>query len=482
MGGGNTIAFAESSIAALSTPEKLSPKANVLHVPYTYFPDPSGGTEVYVQSLALQLAIRGYASSIAAPGIGEQAYRHAGIDVYRFDVDRRPHIEFAYGQPDKVAAASFRSIVARLRPAVVHLHARTAAVSELLVDIAHDYGARAVFTYHTPTASCARGTMLLFGRSPCDGALKRQRCTACALAGHGMPESLARVFGAFPAGIAQRLAEQELRSPMSALRIPGLLADAQARFHRLMSKVDHVVAVCDWVAEALKRNGVSPAKVLISRQGVAENKRERPRLGVPRVRGIVRIAYFGRLDPTKGVDLLVAALALVPDIEIRLDLYLVRQSGSDREFDAIQTGVLRDRRITIHSPIPSERIPGVMASYDMIVIPSRWLETGPLVLLEAFSAGVPVLGANHGGIAELVRDGVDGILFAPDNSRALADALAKVAANPSLIEKLRAKVQPPRTMAAVADEMAALYDRLLFPMPIAPQVGAVTTPATVPPL
>ena len=68
-----------------------------------------------------------------------------------------------------IAAEGFRTIVAQVRPDIVHLHARTAAVSERLVDVAHAAGARVVFTYHTPTVSCARGTMMLFGDTPCDG-------------------------------------------------------------------------------------------------------------------------------------------------------------------------------------------------------------------------------------------------------------------------------------------------------------------------
>ena len=88
------------------------------------------------------------------------------------------------------------------------------------------------------------------------------------------------------------------------------------------------------------------------------------------------------------------------------------------------------------------------------------LETGPLVVLEAFAAGVPVLGSDLGGIAELVRAGTDGVLAAPGSLAAWRDALARLAGDPAEVARLRAGVRPPRTMAAAAAEMEALYRRV----------------------
>ena len=159
----------------------------VLHVPYTYFPDPCGGTEVYVRGLAQRLCALGYASAVAAPSAASSAYEDAGLPVHRFATDLRPRLDLAYGVPDDIAAENFKSIVMQTRPAILHLHARTAAISEKLIDVAHAAGASVVFTYHTPTASCARGTMMLFGKTPCDGLVMAQRCAACALSGLGVP-------------------------------------------------------------------------------------------------------------------------------------------------------------------------------------------------------------------------------------------------------------------------------------------------------
>ncbi len=98
-----------------------------------------------------------------------------------------------------------------------------------------------------------------------------------------------------------------------------------------------------------------------------------------------------------------------------------------------------------------------LRDYDLLVVPSQWLETGPLVVLEAFAAGIPVLGSRLGGIAELVKDGENGILVEADSVAAWAAALNRLSRESELLRRLRSGVRPPRTMADVAEEMLALY-------------------------
>jgi glycosyltransferase involved in cell wall biosynthesis len=102
-----------------------------------------------------------------------------------------------------------------------------------------------------------------------------------------------------------------------------------------------------------------------------------------------------------------------------------------------------------------------MRGCDLVIVPSRCLETGPLVVLEAFAAGTPVLGAQRGGIAELVGNGVNGVLIPPEDPGAWAAAIAALADDRQRIAQLRAGIHPPRTMADVAHDMAEVYQTLL---------------------
>jgi glycosyltransferase involved in cell wall biosynthesis len=102
----------------------------------------------------------------------------------------------------------------------------------------------------------------------------------------------------------------------------------------------------------------------------------------------------------------------------------------------------------------------LLRKYDLLAVPSTGLETGPLAVLEAFAAGVPVLGSRLGGIPELVRDGIDGVLVSPDDPTAWATALRQLATEPGLLSRLRAGIRPPRTMKNVAEDMLEIYSRV----------------------
>ena len=432
----------------------------VLHVPFTYFPDPCGGTEVYVDALAQGLGGHGFRNAIAAPGERTARYLQNGLPVHRFEIDRRAGFAAAYGAPDMIAANNFRAIVEEIAPAIVHLHAHTSAVSACLVDVAHDMGAKVVFTYHTPTASCARGTMMLFGAAACDGAVERRRCTACALQGSGAPRPLAWLAAALPKAVAGRLARLPIKAgPAARLRAPGLIAERGAWFTALAGRADAVVAVCAWVRAVLRRNGIPSGKIILSRQGipraVAHPLRPRRSGGGP-----LRIVYFGRLDRVKGVDLLVGALRRRPRADVLVDIYAVLQPGNERGARSLRAIASVDPRIRLFPAVPPGEVIHVMSGYDFVAAPSRWLETGPLVVLEAFAAGVPVIGAALGGIAELVHDGLDGILLPPDDLEAWARMLDRLTAEPGIAERLRDNIMPPRTMEDVAAEMAKLYGQL----------------------
>ncbi len=282
-------------------------------MPYTFFPDAPGGTEIYVAELIAAMRGHGVQGMVAAPGPVDEEYEHNGIAVYRFARDAQERLAYAYGEPDESAAGAFRRIVQKLRPDIVHMHAHTAAVSERVADVAHECGARVVFTYHSPTVSCLRGTMM-FEDAPCDGVLNVARCTVCSLQKNGVPPALGNIVAMLPSEIGKTTAGLGVKGAIAtALRMKENTAAAHLRFASLMQKADGVVAVCQWVKDVLTRNGVPEEKVTLCRQGFcgptnvsSQNHRDDA--------GVLRLAYFGRIDPIKGVDVLIEAIKGIPDI------------------------------------------------------------------------------------------------------------------------------------------------------------------------
>ena len=103
-----------------------------------------------------------------------------------------------------------------------------------------------------------------------------------------------------------------------------------------------------------------------------------------------------------------------------------------------------------------EQIPSTLAGFDVLAVPSRWLETGPLVVLEAFATGTRVLGSALGGIAELVVSDRHGRLLPPNDPLAWSLAIADLATQRNQLTA----IPSPRSVADVARETRAVYDAL----------------------
>jgi glycosyltransferase involved in cell wall biosynthesis len=171
-----------------------------------------------------------------------------------------------------------------------------------------------------------------------------------------------------------------------------------------------------------------------------------------------RVAFLGRLDPTKGVDVLIRALRSVPGLDLELDIFgLVQGESSSDYVQHVRRLADGDGRIRFCAPVPSHSVRSLLAEYDALAVPSCWLETGPLVVLEAFAAGIPVLGSGLGGIAELIRHDVDGLLVETGSVVNWTATLCRVVSEPGLLARLRAGVRLPRAMEEVAEDMLTVY-------------------------
>jgi glycosyltransferase involved in cell wall biosynthesis len=433
----------------------------VVHVSFSYHPDPVGGTEVYVGDLAHSLRAYGVESVVAAPALGTGAtdYVHGGIRVHRFPVSWTGRVADLYGTGDAAAAHAIDRVLADTSADVLHLHAFTTAASLEALRVAQRRGVAVAFTYHTPTASCVRGTLLRDGREPCDGELLEQRCASCLLGSRGAGGLVRAVLSRVPTGVGSTIAAAGADgSLITALRARELTRMRHDAFRRLLREADAVIAVCEWVQSLLLRAGAPPSRLVLSRQGTREGASASVQR---RPTDTLRMAFMGRLHPTKGVHTAVAALVSKPTVRATLDVYGVAPDadavGYMAELRRLAAG---DRRIRFLAPVASHDVVPTLAAYDVTVVPSQWLETGPLTVLESFAAGVPVLGSNLGGIGELVTHGRDGWLVPYADRTAWASAIEQLADDRALVSRLSAGVRPPRSMDDVARDMASLYDAI----------------------
>jgi glycosyltransferase involved in cell wall biosynthesis len=150
-----------------------------------------------------------------------------------------------------------------------------------------------------------------------------------------------------------------------------------------------------------------------------------------------RVLYVGRLDPRKGVDTAVEAMAHLPP-EAELELVGGWDSREEDRLRAIaaQAGVLE--RVRFAGQRGRAEIVEAYARADVVVFPVKWDEPWGLVPLEAMGVGRPVVATGRGGSSEYLRDGENCLLFEAGDADALAAALRRLADDEALRARLRA--------------------------------------------
>jgi glycogen synthase len=147
-----------------------------------------------------------------------------------------------------------------------------------------------------------------------------------------------------------------------------------------------------------------------------------------------KLLMVGRVEPRKGFDIAVQALAALPDATLR-----IVGAGDDRYRDELvamaqQLGVAN--RLTCDDLVPRSELAAVYASSDALLFLSRWDEPFGLVPLEAMTQAVPVIATRRGGAAEFLADGLNCLEVPIDDPSAVAAAVRSLAADDRLRRRL----------------------------------------------
>jgi glycosyltransferase involved in cell wall biosynthesis len=162
---------------------------------------------------------------------------------------------------------------------------------------------------------------------------------------------------------------------------------------------------------------------------------------------------------------LLKAMALLgEDFEGHLWMHGANLENQPQEFQDEFYALAGDieQTVTLAGPYQHARdLPQLMAHTDWVIVPSIWWETGPLVVLEAFQHGRPVITSDIGGMSEKVTDGVNGLHFRTKDPESLADTMRRAATDPQLWPRLREGIPPVYDIGSHARVVTAAYERLL---------------------
>lgn len=168
--------------------------------------------------------------------------------------------------------------------------------------------------------------------------------------------------------------------------------------------------------------------------------------------------YFGRLAMEKGVATLIRAAA---QAKVRLRIAGIGPEGEALKELTAEVG----GDIEFLGFVSGESLWTLVREARATVLPSEWYENAPMSVLESYASGKPVIGANIGGIPEMVRSGETGLLFESGNVDELADCMRRIAAMPDdAVAKMghagRQYVSTTFTRPRYLHDMLALYAEL----------------------
>lgn len=143
------------------------------------------------------------------------------------------------------------------------------------------------------------------------------------------------------------------------------------------------------------------------------------------------VLFVGRLEPRKGLDVLLRAWEIVQRHDHHVWLTIAgAYTASDRRPYQELAGQLRLQRVRFVGPVPESRLPACYQRASMLCAPAKGYESFGLVLLEAMAAGRPVVASDIAGYRTLVVDSQEGLLVKPNCPQALAAAILTLLRNP----------------------------------------------------
>lgn len=245
---------------------------------------------------------------------------------------------------------------------------------------------------------------------------------------------------------------------------------SQALFHlrelhikRHLGLVDLFVAPSEFLRRRFVDWGIPEGKIEVIRNGMPHDDPAPVRAigpdGPP-----TRFALFGNLRRTKGTLLAAEAVATLnrdTRSPATLDIFGAPLFQPDAFKQALDAAIARSAgAVRLHGGYRREDIPRLMAGVDWVIVPSLWWENAPLVIDEAFHHGRPVLSSDIGGMAEAVRDGVDGLHVPVGSLDAWTDTIRRAASDAGLWQRLAAGIRRPPSVGEAADGYLAAVRRL----------------------
>jgi glycosyltransferase involved in cell wall biosynthesis len=428
-----------------------------------FLPGSLAGIEVYTYNLAHHLQQLGVDVLVLIPNFdceGAKEYFYKGIKVIQYAENSPSSREMILGTIKPDGLALYAAILEKEKPDIVHFQELSAGrgIGNYHLREAAAMGIKILLTCHLSTYSCQTGNLIYKQQEPCDGIIRTGKCTACAYEARSITgtksvvlQTVAKLL--YTTGIDTSKLNSSLGT---ALGFPCVVDRKKQVLAELSRLCDAIISLTRWYQQMLSDNGVPANKIQYLPQGLKELaiRTEHKLASIP-----VKLVFVGRVSKYKGVHLLIEALQQLPPDKVSLNIY--GPVTEDEYADRCRRNSKNMRNVYWMGSIPSEEVVTMLGDYDLLCLPSTFSEMSPLVIQEAFAAGIPVLASNVYGNAEQVQDGVNGWLFDFKSVASLKEKLIMLINKPAMIDVAGKQTVAAKTFAELSAEHLQLYQQIV---------------------
>lgn len=205
----------------------------------------------------------------------------------------------------------------------------------------------------------------------------------------------------------------------------------KAWIHQEMVKrnVDYFICPSNIVAEHLKNNvGIDGSKIGIVKHFIEWEQAAKAKNSCNKK----DILYVGRLSKEKGIEYLIQAIPKIKEEHPEVKLHIVGEGNMEQNFKDLTNKLEIEDKVIIHGYLPHENLATMYRKSSVFILPSVCKENAPNAIIEAMSQRTPVITTNIGGQAELVENGVNGLLVKPGDAGDLAEKICNILDDPEL--------------------------------------------------
>lgn len=411
-----------------------------------------GGVDVYTDRLRLAFQRLGHDIIVLAyestagnnnGNLKVSPDEYDGTQVWRiqFAIAGRPQEAFDYGY-DQEMGRVIKSVLKDQKPdlfIITNFYLSTLAS----VQVAKELGIPIVHIATDFLPICRRATFIRWDGNPCNVGESVKSCTSCFVS-H-------RSSGRLASSLLQKLSEETLVQlaknqdnykfphPLSILKPYwkqiSIMESRLSILHPLRQNIDLVLAPTQYTFQRFLENGFRPDQVHLLPFGVEMNH---PLANIHHnFTHHMRFLFIGRLHPYKGAHLLVEAFNnLETPKGATLTIY-GSSAGYDAYFSHLKALMATNECIQFGGQIAPHELDHAFADADFFILPSTWHENSPLILLDALQSRTPIVASKIAGVTDLIKDGVNGLLFPMGDKHALQQVLQKIIDQPALVEALR---------------------------------------------